>query len=209
MDFNSIQQEHKQPLITHNNYYHDQGGITTVKVVEYMLSSMSSELLTKFPDNSAFDFDYTQSSIWSPLVPHPSNPNSPASELQRSLSFDDDEEFVDDGSMSVKKFTKNVKDKISGSCLLSCFKMKHKFSNKKVVVMKRRKSSFRGFDQLGPYWKNSMNVGVDSGCSSPIQNKGWKKVLKAASKQFKKTMKKKDVGAHLRLSSNGYSQFSY
>lgn len=171
MDFNSIQQEHKQTLITHNNNIDYYGGIEVVKVVEYMLSSMSNELLTKFPDNSAFDFDYTQSSIWSPLVPHPSNPNSPASELQRSLSFDDDEEWADEGMMSMKRFSENVKDTISGSCLLSCFRMKHKVGNKKVVVMKRRKSSFRGFDQLGSNWKNSSNLVGDSGCSSPIQNK--------------------------------------
>ena len=43
---------------------------TTTKVVYFLKPSMSKALLCKFPDNSfAFDFDYTQSSIWSPLVP--------------------------------------------------------------------------------------------------------------------------------------------
>ncbi|XP_073005803.1 uncharacterized protein [Typha latifolia] len=37
--------------------------------VEYLQPSMSHELLGKFPDPSPFDFDYTQSSIWSPLLP--------------------------------------------------------------------------------------------------------------------------------------------
>ncbi|XP_047951901.1 uncharacterized protein LOC125197228 [Salvia hispanica] len=38
-------------------------------VVEYLESSMSNDLLYKFPDNSALDFNYAQSSIWSPLLP--------------------------------------------------------------------------------------------------------------------------------------------
>ncbi|KAG6420402.1 hypothetical protein SASPL_116929 [Salvia splendens] len=38
-------------------------------VVEYLEFSMSNDLLYKFPDNSAFDFNYAQSSIWSPLLP--------------------------------------------------------------------------------------------------------------------------------------------
>lgn len=42
-----------------------------VMVIEHLQCSMSNDLLCKFPDNSAFDFDYTQSSIWSPLVPRP------------------------------------------------------------------------------------------------------------------------------------------
>ncbi|CAA7405536.1 unnamed protein product [Spirodela intermedia] len=37
--------------------------------VEYLEPTMSSHLLLKFPDNSAYDFDYSQSGIWSPLLP--------------------------------------------------------------------------------------------------------------------------------------------
>ncbi|KAJ8466883.1 hypothetical protein OPV22_029435 [Ensete ventricosum] len=40
-----------------------------VVTVEYLEPTMSRELLVKFPDNSAFDFDYSQSGIWSPLLP--------------------------------------------------------------------------------------------------------------------------------------------
>ncbi|CAL9111934.1 unnamed protein product [Musa acuminata var. zebrina] len=40
-----------------------------VVTVEYLEPTMSRELLGKFPDNSAFDFDYSQSGIWSPLLP--------------------------------------------------------------------------------------------------------------------------------------------
>ncbi|PWA50209.1 hypothetical protein CTI12_AA427060 [Artemisia annua] len=182
--------------------------VEQVKVIEYMLSSMSKELLCKFPDNSAFDFDYTQSSIWSPLVPHPSNPSSPLNTngLQKKLSYEDEENEEDGASMMVKKFTENVVDKVSGSCVFSCFGAGCKIGNKKVGL-KRRRSSFRGLGHLGS--ASSSTLGVDRACSSPIQNKGWKKVLKAATKQFKKTMKKKDSGAHLKLSSNGYTHLPY
>lgn len=43
--------------------------LITTKVVEYLQPIMCRELLCKFPDNSAFGFDYTQSSLWSPLLP--------------------------------------------------------------------------------------------------------------------------------------------
>ena len=41
--------------------------VERVVTVEYLEPSMSRELLGKFPDPSAFDFDYSQSGIWSPL----------------------------------------------------------------------------------------------------------------------------------------------
>ncbi|KAB1205168.1 hypothetical protein CJ030_MR7G022004 [Morella rubra] len=41
--------------------------VSIAKVVEYLETLMSKELLCKFPDNSAFDLDYTQSSIRSPM----------------------------------------------------------------------------------------------------------------------------------------------
>ncbi|KAK8952806.1 hypothetical protein KSP40_PGU001951 [Platanthera guangdongensis] len=40
-----------------------------VITVEHLVPSMSQELLCKFPDDSAFGFDYSQSQIWSPLIP--------------------------------------------------------------------------------------------------------------------------------------------
>ncbi|CAN6235550.1 unnamed protein product [Urochloa humidicola] len=41
--------------------------VERVVTVEYLEQSMSRELLGKFPDSSAFGFDYSQSGIWSPL----------------------------------------------------------------------------------------------------------------------------------------------
>ncbi|KAI3763206.1 hypothetical protein L1987_53659 [Smallanthus sonchifolius] len=146
MDFNGInQQEDTENLIINNNSssrrrYHAGAGVANVKVVEYMLSSMSNELLCKFPDNSAFDFDYTQSSIWSPLVPHPSNPSSPGPELQRKLSYGEEEHGEQ-------------------NC---CFRINRKFGRKK-----RRRSGVLGFGRLGPICSNSVNLIADpaSGCS--------------------------------------------
>ncbi|KAK1257580.1 hypothetical protein QJS04_geneDACA014384 [Acorus gramineus] len=43
--------------------------VERVITVEYLQPTMSRDLLAKFPDDSAFDFDYSQSAIWSPLIP--------------------------------------------------------------------------------------------------------------------------------------------
>ncbi|XP_047074683.1 uncharacterized protein LOC124684412 [Lolium rigidum] len=51
--------------------------VERVVTVEYMGQSMSRNLLGKFADSSAFDFDYAQSGIWSPVNKIPSA--SPAS----------------------------------------------------------------------------------------------------------------------------------
>ncbi|KAL0926749.1 hypothetical protein M5K25_002997 [Dendrobium thyrsiflorum] len=47
--------------------------VERVITVEYLDPSMSRELLCKFPDDSAFGFDYSQSEIWSPLLPRGRN----------------------------------------------------------------------------------------------------------------------------------------
>ncbi|KAJ9559533.1 hypothetical protein OSB04_004693 [Centaurea solstitialis] len=214
MDFTTFSQEQQDKENLTTNIHTGHGGFPPVKVVEYMLSSMSDELLCKFPDNSAFDFDYTQSSIWSPLVPHPSNPSSPAlPDLQKTLSFDDDGGEIFGGgeasgsaAVMVKKLTDNLKHKIADSCVFSCFQIHGKIGKKKVIVKRRR--SRLGFEKLGAVSSDSGGAIADRGCSSPNRREGWKKVLKAASKQFKKTMKKKEGGGggHLKLS-NGVSDF--
>ncbi|KAI3684445.1 hypothetical protein L6452_33669 [Arctium lappa] len=224
MDFNPNQPPIPQEQETETLMTNTSGGsrrIPAMKVVEYMLSSMSTDLLRKFPDNSAFDFDYTQSSIWSPLVPHPSNPPSPTPHLQRKLSYDVDEHDgmiwhrsgcsgggetgIRTTGVAMKKLTANIKGKIADSCVFSCFKIQSKIGKKKKMMMKRKRGGLRGFDQLESVSISSDSCGAvaDRGCSSPNRRKGWKKVLKAASNQFKKTMKKKDFGVHLKLS-NGF-----
>ncbi|KAI9114505.1 hypothetical protein K1719_014203 [Acacia pycnantha] len=61
----------------------------TVKVIEYLEPLLSIELLGKFPDNSAYDFDYSQSSIWSLLISRSFTPMDLDSFTPfRNLSFD-------------------------------------------------------------------------------------------------------------------------
>lgn len=62
--------------------------LNTTKVVEYLAPFMSVELLCKFPDNSAYDFDYSQSTIWSPLVPRPYTPMDLNLTTPKNLSYD-------------------------------------------------------------------------------------------------------------------------
>ncbi|KAL2906828.1 Serine/threonine-protein kinase phg2 [Bienertia sinuspersici] len=125
-----------------------------VVVIQYLQPSMSTELLCKFPDNSAFDFDYSQSSIWSPLVPRFHslsclNPKSP--DLNRRLSFDK-------ASLSSK-----INKKVCNFGLNLNAKFQKKMNNKKLKF-----------------------TNDSSEFQSPPSKKGWKKILKISSKQFKK-----------------------
>lgn len=104
----------------------DESQIPLITVVEYLESSMSKDLLYKFPDNSAFDFDYTQSSIWSPLLPPPDS-GVRRLEISRKISFDEVDEVGLLGNTKKmaarmkRKFTHAVLDNIS-----MCHKMKRK-----------------------------------------------------------------------------------
>ncbi|KAI3465592.1 hypothetical protein Pfo_022255 [Paulownia fortunei] len=153
-----------------------------VMVVEYLESSMSRDLLCKFPDNSAFDFDYAQSSIWSPLLPRPP-PDSTGRGLvlSRRLSYGETDEvglLENTKKLAVRikrKFTDAVLDNIS-----RCSKMK-----------RRRRKSF-SFSPVPSSRRPS---------SSSPSPKAWGKVMKAAAKHFKKRKnKKKDPNVHLDLS---------
>ncbi|XP_050382047.1 uncharacterized protein LOC126798988 [Argentina anserina] len=158
------------------------------KVVEYLQPVMSKELLCKFPDNSAFDFDYTQSSIWSPLVPRAYAPMDLDLDFDfmtpKRLAFDQVESEPNNQTSSIKKVGSSGKKKMCTAGF-----------NLNLSALKRKK------------WKGKKNkmalvpefspTPVNGNCY-PIASKVWNKVLKAASKHFKK--KKRDPMAHVRLS---------
>lgn len=98
---------------------------TTAKVIEYLEPVMSRDLLCKFPDHSAFDFDYSQSSLWSPLVPRHYSPMDTMTPLK--LSYDD----IGGGFELENKMRNHRAKKISFS---SVFKKK---LNNKVDILKQ------------------------------------------------------------------------
>ncbi|KAL7102465.1 hypothetical protein ACP275_08G122600 [Erythranthe tilingii] len=152
-----------------------------VMVVEYLESSMSRDLLCKFPDNSAFDFDYAQSSIWSPLLPPPTADfNSRGLELSRNLLFDETDEV---GLLeNTKKMAVRMKKKLTDAVLDNislCRTMKRK--------KKKKRNSF-GFSPVPSSRRLSS--------SSPTP-KAWAKVMKAAANHFKKRKKKNNSNFHL------------
>ncbi|GFP93388.1 hypothetical protein PHJA_001483200 [Phtheirospermum japonicum] len=89
---------------------------------------MSKDLLSKFPDNSAFDFDYAQSSIWSPLLPW-TPPNSAAFglDLSRRLLYEETNEMGFLGN--TKKMTVRIERKFTDTVFENinrCGKMKRR-----------------------------------------------------------------------------------
>ncbi|XP_073029017.1 uncharacterized protein [Primulina eburnea] len=144
-----------------------------VKVVEYLESFMSSELLCKFPDNSAFDFDYSQSSIWSPLVPRNFvNGRDGCLELSRKLQYDEND-FT--GLLkNSKKFAANIKKKFTSVV------------SDNICMYQRMKMNKRKSFGFSPVPSSGRLK-----ASSPTPRKKWAKAMKAASKHFKKKQKER------------------
>ncbi|XP_011085462.1 uncharacterized protein LOC105167442 [Sesamum indicum] len=157
-------------------------------VIEYLESSMSTELLGKFPDNSAFDFNYSQSSIWSPLLPRPPRDSDAGGlDLSRKLSFGDGGGvgFLE----NTKKVAARIKRKFTDAVLQNISRCRK---------MKRRKRKSFGFSPVP-----SSSRRLSSSSPSP---KAWAKVMKAAAKHFKKKKnKKKDSNLHLDDLSNHFT----
>lgn len=81
--------------------------ITTAEDVEYLEPVISSDLIRKFPHNSTFGFDYSQSSIWSPLIPRAHIPDSAGTVTPKKLSY----------GCSVKDKIHTTRKKIAASSL--------------------------------------------------------------------------------------------
>ncbi|BAT88999.1 uncharacterized protein HKW66_Vig0182590 [Vigna angularis] len=148
--------------------------LKTTKVVEYLVPKMSIELLCKFPDNSAFDFDYSQSTIWSPLLPTPScSPMDLDLITPKKLSYE--------MGLGARCSVKNM-----GSKLRKKFNLNLHFINKHGKSKNRKLSS-------------DFSPTPFKGACNPIMNKRWARALKAASKQFKKWKTTRDPIAHVML----------
>ncbi|GLU04109.1 hypothetical protein SLE2022_212730 [Rubroshorea leprosula] len=146
--------------------------LSAAKVVEYLEPLMSRDLLCKFPDNSAFDFDYSQSSLWSPLVPRAYSHMDLDSVTPRKLSAEFGFRLESENQkLSTKKIRSAAKKTIVGALNLNLFKNKKR--------KKRRASDFSPTPIKGK--------------CAPIILKSWNKVLKAASKHFKKRNKESTV----------------
>ena len=101
-------------------------GIT--KVVYYMDPLMSKNLLQKFPDkSSAFDFNYSQSSIWSPWVPRVHS----AIDLDfEYFGFMTPKRKSLGSKSKIKIVTSNIKKKLKVAANLVKSKAKHNNNNK-------------------------------------------------------------------------------
>ncbi|XP_028779635.1 uncharacterized protein LOC114736012 [Neltuma alba] len=164
----------------------------TAKVVEYLEPLMSIELLGKFPDNSAYDFDYSQSSIWSPLISRPFAPMDLDSFTPfRNVSFDHNEIDLQFGARD-KSSAKKVGSKLRKKFSTTAFNLNLDLLKSKNMKKKKKKNKIVPSD-LSPTPPR-----MKTGCN-PIVMKGWAKVLKAASKQFKRRKMKKDATAHVML----------
>ncbi|XP_022759886.1 uncharacterized protein LOC111306246 [Durio zibethinus] len=155
--------------------------MATAKVVEYLEPLMSRELLCKFPDNSAFDFDYTQSSLWSPLVLRACSPADLDfnSITPRKLAFESGFGLeLEKSKSSAKKFRPNIKNMATSAFNLNLNLLRNSNNKRKKMV-----------SDFSP-------TPVKGGCA-PIITKGWSKMLKAASKHFKR--KKKESTVHVKL----------
>ncbi|CAA6668651.1 unnamed protein product [Spirodela intermedia] len=143
--------------------------------VEYLEPTMSSHLLLKFPDNSAYDFDYSQSGIWSPLLPR----GSAATATVAAAS----------DSARKKPFRREERDKAKGKKLS---KLKGKIRKK---LAKKGLGLFTG-SSSSPSPSHSQEDTIYLNFGSMVQSLGfqaWGKVLKAATRCFTRERRRASI----------------
>lgn len=113
-----------------------------VVVVEYLGDSMSKDLLGKFPDYSAFDFDYSQSSIWSPLRKLASPQND---ENDNENDMEDEEEEGEKGENEGNLLLVDALKKATGGLKRKVATGTHAFRDK-IRMLKLRKKKKAAFD---------------------------------------------------------------
>ncbi|KAF9664440.1 hypothetical protein SADUNF_Sadunf16G0019100 [Salix dunnii] len=170
--------------------------LVSCEVVEHLEPVMSRELLFKFPQNSAFDFDHTQSSIWSPLVPRNYSPMDLDLDLDlftpRRIAFGFGSELDDNnGSISIRRTgPKKLRSSI-----------KKKGKNKEMAITVTPFNLSHGELRLRQHKVKASEFSptrIKASCV-PFATKGWSKLLKSATKHFKKK-KRKDPTVHVKLS---------
>ncbi|RLM74441.1 uncharacterized protein C2845_PM15G13530 [Panicum miliaceum] len=149
--------------------------VERVVTVEYLEQSMSRELLGKFPDSSAFDFDYSQSGIWSPLNKVPRGSPAPASRAAGACAAEAEAEAA---ASSTDFLVANPKRRArAGGCWLkdSAAGGKSRWRRRRL----RRDGSFLDLHETG-----RASLDFSPPAPSPAK-KGWRRVLKAAIRKFK------------------------
>ncbi|KAI5014361.1 hypothetical protein ZWY2020_055751 [Hordeum vulgare] len=138
--------------------------VERVVTVEYLEQSMSRGLLGKFPDSSAYDFDYCQSGIWSPINKIPSE--SPASGGAGSRDF------------LIAKLRRRAR---AGSRLKDAAAAgggRSRWRRRRL----RRDGSFLDLHETG----RAKKLDLSPPLPSPAPTKeGWRRVLTAAIRKFK------------------------